>query len=543
MPWELEIVTIDVSQGDSSLILAHDTGMGGLRRSMLIDAGYPGWAGVVNTVVRQRLNARGMPQLDHLLLTHWDDDHSGGVIALLQSDNLSALCDLIALAAANAIQAAIGRGRNAAQCLCAGAAAAAAAAKGGYDIPGNLRAVIAVTAGANAELLNPATPQNGATYGRQYAEAQVNVNARLLHSAQQTSAGAIGAATGAVAAAGGGVPAMAAAGRTTAFAALQAGVASAVDTQSFYRTLHMIDVGASGHPPVKYVPSLAGRIYWTNGNQTDVPGIARPRTILGQANLGIELLWNTGPNAMAAPNNAPASFLVAVDGYIWNANPPGACPIVTTEPENDLCIAQVVRFNNFFFYTGGDLPAVGEDLIGPAVMNNGFNNPQGGAAFAPATRIPAFKCGHHGSTGSTSPGFLAQINPATLFISCGWNGFGHGDEHPTQALINRLYAQGSITDFYLTNCKYATVGIPASNGHQQLNVLNNRSTVCGDNADNNLDPARRGRGNAHLVITEAQSTIGPGPNRIFFVVYWDDDQYRIGPAHPYVGAWNQPIPW
>ena len=543
MTWELEIVTIDVSQGDSSLIMAYDTAMGGLRRSMLIDAGHAGWAGEVNSLVRRRLNGCGIPQLHHMLLTHWDADHSGGVVALLQSDNLSALCEIIAQAAANAIQAAIGRGRTAAQRLCAGAAAAAAAAKGGYDVPGNPRAVIAVTAGAQAELLIPATAQNGASYGRQYAKTQPNVNARLLWSAQQTSAGAIGAATGAIGAAGGGVPAMAAAGRPTAFAALQAGLANAVDTQSFYRGQHMIDVGASGRPPLKYVPSLTGKIYWSNGKETDVPGINRPRTILGRARLGRELLWNTGPNAMAAPNTAPASFLVAVDGYIWNANPPAACPIVTNEPQNDLCIAQVVRFNNFFFYTGGDLPAVGENLIGPAVRNNGFNNPQGGGQFAPATRIPAFKAGHHGSTGSTSAGFLAQINPATLFISCGWNGFGQGDEHPTQELINRLYARASITDFYLTNCKYSTVGIPASNGLQQLNRLFNRSTVCGDNADNNLDPARRGRGNAHLVIDQTQSTVGPGPNQVFHVIYWDDDQFRIGPAHPYVGPWSQPIPW
>jgi hypothetical protein len=101
----------------------------------------------------------------------------------------------------------------------------------------------------------------------------------------------------------------------------------------------------------------------------------------------------------------------------------------------------------------------------------------------------------------------------------------------------------SITDFYLTNCKYLTVGIPASDGSQQLNVLNNKSTVCGDNADLNLDPARRARGNAYLVINQAHSTVGPGQARIFDIAYWDDDQFRIRLANPYVGPWNQPIPW
>ena len=46
MPWRLEISTIDVGQGDSSLIIADDGN--GQVRSMLIDGGLGGYAETVH---------------------------------------------------------------------------------------------------------------------------------------------------------------------------------------------------------------------------------------------------------------------------------------------------------------------------------------------------------------------------------------------------------------------------------------------------------------------------------------------------------------
>src|SRR6476661_6393040 len=96
MPWQLEISVIDVGQGDSSLIIATN---GNQTRSMLVDAGEGQCADVVHAYVRGRLAHYNAPTLDHVLVTHYDDDHVGGVLQLLRSDNLVAICTVLADAA------------------------------------------------------------------------------------------------------------------------------------------------------------------------------------------------------------------------------------------------------------------------------------------------------------------------------------------------------------------------------------------------------------------------------------------------------------
>ena len=76
--------------------------------------------------------------------------------------------------------------------------------------------------------------------------------------------------------------------------------------------------------------------------------------------------------------------------------------------------------------------------------------------------------------------------------------------------------------FYLTNCKYVTNHIPASNGVDQLTDVTNRSRVCGDNADHNLAVGRH-RGDARLFLSQAESTAQPGAGRRFHVEYYDHD--------------------
>ena len=132
-----------------------------------------------------------------------------------------------------------------------------------------------------------------------------------------------------------------------------------------------------------------------------------------------------------------------------------------------MAIGLAIRFGNFFFFTAGDLPGQGELLVAPRLLGTGFPNPQGGPAFAPATRIAAFKVSHHGAASSTPAAFLQAINARAAFISCGKNTFGKDtDPHPTQAVVDRLNA--GVPRFFLTNCKYTTQYIPASDGEDQL---------------------------------------------------------------------------
>jgi beta-lactamase superfamily II metal-dependent hydrolase len=534
MAWVLEISTIDVGQGESSLIIARDVGGPGGTRTMLIDGGRPNWAVWVHTYVSGRLAALGIAQLDHLVVTHYDLDHSGGVVRLLISDNLWVLSNLLANSAATAWAAANGRGRNANQRRSAAAAAAAAAARGGYNRPGKQCANVAVNAAAAAETIAVPNAVNGAEYGRQYADAQptVNVNMRLLVTPALVRGAGVAAGTAAEANAGVAPPVT-----TAVFGALQNSVTGAIDTGGLYRNVNVIDIGDTYHVPTQYLPALvSGQVYFRGGTTARPPGANRTRTSVQPANLGAELLWNSGPGPIAAPANSPAAFLVANNKYIWRA-PMGTCPIASGEPENDDSIALIIRFGQFFFYTGGDLPTVGEDLVGNAVFANGLPNPQGGAAFPLPARIAAFKLGHHGSDRSTSNTFLNRINARAAVISCGFNGFGKGDKHPTQAVINRLQAHAGVDPFYLTNCNYITTHIPASNGQDQLAALNNRSRVCGDNGSPNVAPGRH-RGDSRLYINQAESTAGPGVGRSFHIDYWDADDNPFAPA---VGGVQPPI--
>jgi beta-lactamase superfamily II metal-dependent hydrolase len=525
MAWELEISTIDVAQGESSLVVARDAGGPGGARVMIIDGGRQSWGPVVHRYVRGRLAALGLARVDHLLVTHYDADHVGGVESLLNSDNLWALCTVLGNAAALAWTVANNVGAPAGDCVAAAAAAAAAASRGGYNIPGgNQYASLAHDAGLDAQLLRNPTPKDGASLGREYANDRPH-NPVLLVSTVTVEGTAVRTAIAAAAAAGVPGPAIRAAYRK-----LKTQIPSPVRTEGLYRSIHLIDIGDTTHVPDEYEPLIDGRVYFTNGNQAEPPGTNRTRTSVAPADNGDELLWHSGPNTMAAPANSPAAFMVANNKWIW-LDPGNHCPINSNEPENDDSIALVIRFGNFFFYTGGDLPWQGENLIADAVMGTGLPNPQGGPAFPVPNRIPAFKCGHHGSEKSTSAYFLGQIDPDAAFISCGFNGFGRGDQHPTQVLIDRLQAYMNLTNFYLTNCKYVTNYIPASNGADQLSDVNNRSRICGDNADDNLD-RQRVRGTSRLYLNQAESIAGGGP---FHVYYDDHDANLLAPpvnGHP-----------
>jgi beta-lactamase superfamily II metal-dependent hydrolase len=515
--WELEIATIDVGQGESSLVTARDAGGAGGARVMVIDCGRPSWGPVVHRYVKARLNALGLARVDHLLVTHYDVDHSGGVMSLLNSDNLWALCTVLGDAAAAAWTAAAGA--TPVERLAATAAAAAAASRGGYDIPnGDQYACLARDAGLAAQAMNNPTAQRGARKGREYANARAH-NPVLLVSTPTVEGTAVDAATATAGAAGAPGPAIRAAYRK-----LKRQILFPVRTEGLYRNLHVIDIGNTTHVPATYPERIAGRVYFANGNQAHPPGTNRTRTSVAPVNNGAELLWKSGPTPIAAPANSPAAFMVANNKWIW-LNPNNNCPIASGEPENDDSIALVIRFGDFFFYTGGDLPWQGENLVADAVMRTGLPNPQGGAAFPVPNRIAAFKCGHHGSEKSTSNYFLGATNPDAAFISCGYNAFGTGDKHPTQALIDRLQARVNLTRFYLTNCKYTTNHVPASNGLDQLLAVNNRSRVCGDNADDNLD-RQRVRGTSRLYLNQAESTSGAGP---FHVYYEDHDANLLAP--------------
>ena len=547
MTWELEIHTIDVGQGESSLIVARNTALG-QQRSMLIDGGLASYAKTVHNYITQ--HARLTDGVDHILVSHYDTDHSNGIQALLLADNLSRVCDELAHAAGAAAAAAAGRNRVPNQQIAAAAAAVNAAIKGAYGD----YAKFAINAGKEGEKLTflqitseDEVADEGAKEGLNILfgpdGSQYKTNTLLVYSRKAKLV------YRAAAKAAGKDPGDTRIQRTdkarkAVFEVLSTTVSggSRFDTGGIYQNAHIIDIGDTSDIDNEYTNIIDGKYLQSANNRVKAPEIQRQRTQLDVTMLGHEIFWNTGVKANPPPKDeAPALFVVACQKYIWNA-PNGNLPISSGQSSNDDSIGLILRFNHFFYYTGGDLPSNGEDLIAKAIMGNGLPNPDpavGGTLKKPH-RIACFKCGHHGSKNSTSQHFLDTVQPSVALLSCGENQFGTGDNHPEQNVINRLHSQDDIQFFYLTNCNYITPHIPASNGEDQLSDPKNKSRVAGKLKVPNLKKPEGERGNIKLFInqneSESKNVSGPLQQgevlRQFHIQYWEEDVNPIPPGYP-----------
>jgi beta-lactamase superfamily II metal-dependent hydrolase len=511
MPWTLDIHTLDVGQGEASIIVARDPTLPA-RRSILVDGSHASYAPIIHAYMQAAApagaNLAGPP--DILLVTHFDADHSGGVMALLRADNLWHAC--AAVAAVAAVQAPPGATRP--QQIARGAAASAAAAWGAYGANAGLAGPPALAASLGAVGLADAA---AADFGVQQTLALMPNAPPLFPTTGQrvrtaARAAGIAAATGIAAAHAG--PALVADIRDALFLALRTGVPveSRIDTGGMYQAAQILDIGNVQHIPAQYANIVGGGFLFGANFNVQAPGTARVRAT---PNIGDEVLFDTGPGAAPPPAGAPAAVVVAelADAWTGIGNPPAV--VVSNEPDNDDSIALVVRFDTFSFYTGGDLPLQGEDPIGAAAVAGGLPNPAGGAYPVP-NRIAAGKCGHHGAASSTSQNWLNSAQPAGEIISCGPTG-KHG--HPTNAVVNRLHADANVAFFYLTNDGINNVNVARTQGADQLLTVGNKSRVAGDNNPNNRTPGRN-RGHIRLSVTSAQAV---NAVRQYTVNYWDQD--------------------
>lgn len=518
MAWNLFVDTIDVSQGESSLIIATDP-TSGQQRTMLVDGGESRQGSVVNQYITAKLNAIGpVNTVDHILITHYDTDHSGGILSLLEADNFHVICQCLATSAATW---AVGISR-AAQ-VASASAAVCAAILGAYNDPGglnhaNYQAIVA----AAARLSVPTTYNDAqaAAYGIKEAEDDMrygDYNSVLVPRRSTAKRRAVSrlAAIAAVNALAGGNPQTAA--YTTIYNNLRTIVRSRPQfyTQGKFNQTHMIDTGDTFGLPGIYT-ALVGGYVMMSSTWIKAPGTNRTRSTPG---LGTECLWNSGPNAIPAPVNAPAVYVMARNAYVWHA-PPNTVPLAQALDNNNDSFGLVLRFNNFFFYTGGDLVSAGENLIADAIRGYGLPDPNNnGNPYPIPASIAAFKCGHHGADTCTSTYFLQTLNPKAAMISSGRNSYGH----PNQNLVNRLQACNSLSFFYLTGCDGQKTYIPASYTPQQnqLTAALNKSRIAGYyNPANPFGP--NVAGNIVLNINQAQS-LSAALARHFTVTYYDED--------------------
>jgi hypothetical protein len=136
---------------------------------------------------------------------------------------------------------------------------------------------------------------------------------------------------------------------------------------------------------------------------------------------------------------------------------------------NDDCLAWVLHFGEFRFYTGGDLGGYDKGYVDheslladyftsnttynatPLNKNNKDNPAKGHVCVA--------KINHHGSNESSNKKFLETTNPSAWLISCGLQ---INFDHPTNAVLDRMLncskkttAADGIRGIFITSLPYA----------------------------------------------------------------------------------------
>jgi beta-lactamase superfamily II metal-dependent hydrolase len=250
-----------------------------------------------------------------------------------------------------------------------------------------------------------------------------------------------------------------------------------------------------------------------------------PGWSLGRAFLNTEILWrNNNPNlvvngnpvALGDPiaktsNDAPTITCIAADYYLLDEND----QVVKQadgqgDAENRLCLAFVVKFNNFRYYTGGDLESPQETVIARH-LNKTNNN---------AGRISAFKVSHHGSAKSTTLPFANRLGASAAIIPVGQSATFGTETLPTQQAINNLQNCAAIQNYYLT-------GIDPNIDRNHIEEVNEnvlqagKSRVAGGYERKRVQRAMRRverRGHIVLEVTQNQSTQNPAT---FSVSYWN----------------------
>src|SRR5438552_12374637 len=83
----LDIYFIDVEGGQATLVVAPS------GQSLLIDTGYTGFGGRDTVRIAAAAKDAGVKKIDTLLITHFHDDHVGGVANLLDRLPVTAFVD------------------------------------------------------------------------------------------------------------------------------------------------------------------------------------------------------------------------------------------------------------------------------------------------------------------------------------------------------------------------------------------------------------------------------------------------------------------
>lgn len=557
MPWELQIHTIDVAQGESALVIVKNQAQGQFY-SMLIDGGLGQYGNVVDNYISPILEDR---QLDYIVTSHYDNDHSGGITRLLRNDNMSQLVLSVTTRVFDQLDGNLGAEADDRFLATSTVGSFLGYTSGGYN-----DGTIDGTAHYDSCLLIAQVSRLGK--GPDVPLATIINGAVKETMAQVRSSYGPPSARDLIKYYGSGKPSTIAR-RLAAFVvanktALNLQVLMfnflfdqfSPNNQGYFSTW-IEDTGNTRYDQCQIfdpgdvddlgLPFGIGdyTLYRNAVNgQCQVAGFTTGIVGENNRNRQIPVLGNnlipTNPPGGGDPlqlAQAPHIYCLAVNRNVIHSNVQ-----VSRDNGNGISIGLGIQFGQFGFFTGGDLPADGLNMIPNAFLNR----PQ----FGNLRLIAAFKAGHHGSRHAISQNFLTAARPVSSVISCGYTQFGgnHNSVHPDQDTINLLQGQGTIVNYFLTNCKILRNFVPASDNARQL-IPGNKSRVAGDNGrdpgegnapDGNPNPKVH-RGNVVLYLNQAESVsphngvagvpLPPGETYRKFNIrfYEDDDNPGIAP--------------
>ena len=316
MALQLTIHTADVAQRESALVVAADVAAG-RQRTILIDGGLLGCAESVHNFIDPILRGYGYP-LDHILVSHYDKDHSGGVIGVLHADNMRVVSEAISNAVANAAQWAAAGTRP--QQIACGAVAASATIIGACSPKADqILTMCQVVFPQAAGKTDEEAAEIGFNYALEHTDKLQNFPT-LFPTFQVGETGRciakISSFAAAIAIASGNNPATAAFGAIFLLIARTLPNQLRFDTGGRYCNVHLIDIGQPIWPSQSaetYADSTIGQ-HITKANRMIAPGVNRIRTMPAP---GAEIFRNSGAGPTPARPHSPAIFCLAINFWVW----------------------------------------------------------------------------------------------------------------------------------------------------------------------------------------------------------------------------------
>jgi beta-lactamase superfamily II metal-dependent hydrolase len=517
MAWSLEIHQIDVGQGDSTLIIAKEDSNPNavVKRGMLIDAGRGGQAQVVDDYIASQLDPA---DLKAVVVSSYDADHSGGIIDLLRADAIWEMVKIIEFAINSGIN--YGTNLTTMERFVVVAASVSYACLGGYATTNYTTNLANLQFGCldYYRKHTPGTPTEAKArkigfdgvlnfLGNNFNVVVVNaiLRSNTLAIAKSTRNSIIPDAI-----TKGSVDQYVRAdiidylwSRAKVNRKRKRGQGTTTpplpfETQDTYHNIAIYDIGldktANMSPEYEY--AVAGNVLLSSTTaHVSNANLVRTRT---KPALGAEIFWgNDTPPAV----NPPQVYVWAINRKVRDGN---SSATLTDTDDNAKSIGLVVKFNDFYYYLGGDLPQEAEEWIWDDLISNNAR-PWGNAK---PDHICGFKAGHHGAKTSTSLDFLEDSEAKVCLISCGKN---RQFDHPTDETINNLLDwRNAVQGFFLTGCAQGVANIPNANGVDQFSVIGNTAWVSGK--DGYVD------GHIHLEITANGSQ---GNHHTFYVNFQD----------------------